>query len=71
MAATAEELQAKITALETALERSERSVQFADRAVTYRSFEEIRSQITYFQNQLNALNRRPKQAFGVGATGWR
>jgi len=71
MAATASELQSKIDALELALTRNERSVQFADRAVTYRSFEEIRSQISYFQTQLNALNGRPKQSVAVGSTGWR
>jgi len=67
---TATELQAKITALEAAFERHERSVQFADRVVTYRSFEEIRDQIAYFQTQLNALQSRPKQAFGVTSKGF-
>jgi uncharacterized small protein (DUF1192 family) len=67
---TVTELEAKIAALELAFERHERTVIFADRQVTYRSFDEIQQQIAYFQSKLTVLRGRPKQSFGVGNKGF-
>lgn len=45
-------VEAKIEALEGALTRQSKTVQFADRAVTYKSFDEILQQIRYWQSKL-------------------
>jgi hypothetical protein len=61
MADTVASLTEKIEALELALTRQTRTVQFGDRSQTYASFTEIVSAIRYFQAKLAALNNRPKQ----------
>lgn len=61
MADTVESLTTKIEALELALTRQSRTVQFGDRSQTYASFAEITSAIRYFQAKLAALTNRPRQ----------
>lgn len=70
MAYTEAQLRANITALETALTRGERSVSFADRNVVYRTVEEIREAIAYFQGLLDQLLGRPRQFLGVATKGF-
>jgi len=66
VAYTDADLTARITALETALDRHERIVQFADRSVTYNSTSEIIAKIDYFKKQLAQLRQRPRQFRAVG-----
>lgn len=70
MALTADQLASRIDALETALAREERTVQFADRSVTYSSTAEIEQRLNYFQRQLRELNGgRRKQTLAVASKG--
>lgn len=58
---TESDLTSRITALETALDRHERVVKFADREVTYGGPSEIIQKIDYFKKQLSQLRQRPRQ----------
>lgn len=49
---TEAEIREKIQALESALDNHEQSVQFADRLVTYKSFDEIRNALEYWKRLL-------------------
>ncbi len=73
MAYTDADLAARIAALETALAREERVVQFADRSVTYTSKAEIYEALNYFKRLLTeagASGARRKQTLGVAAKGF-
>ena len=71
MASTAEDLNARIAALEQALAKGERQVTFGDRSVTYNDSQEIVDRIAYFRTQLRALTGvRPRQSFGVTSSGF-
>ena len=71
MAYTAEQLEARITTLENAIARGERSVQFSDRSVTYKSMKELTEAVAYFRRQLVTLNGgRSKQRRLVASNGF-
>jgi hypothetical protein len=70
VAYTEAQLTAYITALETALSRGELRVTFSDRAVEYRSIDELTKAIAYFEQKLRELAGRPKQSLGVAAKGF-
>ena len=72
MAYTQVEIETKIAALEDAFARQTLTVEFADRRVTYRSFNEIEQAINYWQRKLDliASNGRSKQSYGVAAKGF-
>ena len=70
MAYTEADLEARIVALEMALDRHERTVQYADRSVTYNSTAEIRERIDYFSSALARLRARGKQTYLVGNKGF-
>jgi hypothetical protein len=57
VAYTTEQLESKIEALEGALSRQSKTVQYADRAVTYKSFEEIMQMIAYWERKLRTSPR--------------
>lgn len=69
MAYTEADLLARITALETAFDRHERTVKFADREVTYSSASEIKERINYFKTELRGLRRGGRQFRLVGDKG--
>lgn len=62
-------LQARITALELALDRHELEVEFADRRVRYASTSEILDRIDYYQKQLRNIQGRPRQFSSVSGKG--
>lgn len=70
---TEEELRAQLRALHLTFARGERTVQFADRSVTYATADEIRTRIDYLEAllaaQLATAPRRPRQAFGTASKG--
>lgn len=59
--------EADLTAVRTALLRGERTVQFADRSVTYRSVEELQKVEDRILRELGltSTTRRKKQTCGV------
>lgn len=63
MAFTTDDLEA----IRRAIASGERSVQFADRSVTYRSMEELLSAETRIASELSA---RPKQSLGYSEKGF-
>jgi len=63
------QLEAKIAALEGALSRQSKTVQFADRAVTYKSFDEIMQMIAYWERKLRT-NPRSKMVFVTADKGF-
>jgi hypothetical protein len=65
---TAQDLQASIDKLETALARGESRVQFADRLVEYRSPGELSNAIAYFKQQLREAGGTGRQSYGVAVT---
>lgn len=69
VAYTEAQLLAKISALEAAFDRHERVVQFADRSVTFASFDEILDRINYYKGLLSELRGRPRQFAIVGQKG--
>jgi hypothetical protein len=69
MALTVTVVESYIEALETALLRGERSVQFSDRAVTYQSIDDILKAIKYFKGLLVTLSGRSRQSVGVATKG--
>jgi hypothetical protein len=63
--------EADLAAVRTALLRGERSVQFADRSVTYRSVEELQAVEAAILRELSqAARTRSKQTLLVGSTGF-
>jgi len=71
VAYTQAQLEAKIAALEGAFDRQQLSVDFADRRVTYRSFDEIEQAINYYKRLLGELGvGRPRQMYGVTSKGF-
>ncbi len=71
MAYTQAQLEAKIAALETAFDRQQLSVDFADRRVTYRSFDEIEQAINYYKRLLAELGvGRSRQSYAVASKGF-
>jgi len=75
MAYTEADLTARITALETAYARGEQTVQFVDRAVTYKSNAAVWDALNYFKGLLNQLRAtttttRGKQTYGVATKGF-
>ena len=74
MAYTADQLRAKIAALEAALDRHVLQVDYVDRSVRYRSFQEIREAIDYYKTQLSEVlatesGRTRKQFRGYATKG--
>lgn len=68
MAYSEADLVTNITALESALARGERTVQFSDRSVTYASATELKERIDYFVGLLRQVQGgRSKQSFGYAA----
>lgn len=59
--------QADLDAIRAAIVRGEKSVQFADRLVVYRSLEELRAAENIVAN---AVDPRPKQTLGVTRDWW-
>lgn len=57
MAYTKTQIQAKIEALELALTSRSKTVQYADRSVTYRDFNEIAQQIDYWRAKLRTRSK--------------
>lgn len=72
MAYTQTELEAKITALETALARGVTRVDYSDRSVTYRSVQELQNSLSYFQRLLSQVlgTGRSKQTVAVASKGF-
>jgi len=63
--------EADLAAVRTALLRGERSVQFADRSVTYRSVEELQAVEAAILRELSqAARTRSKQTLLVASTGF-
>lgn len=62
--------EADLIAVRTAMKRGERSVQFADRAVTYRSVDELRTVEAAILGELAAQNTRPRQHKIVATKGF-
>ena len=60
--------QADLDAVRSAIARGERSVQFADRSVTYRSMDELLRAEERISNALTT--ERSKQTFGVASKGF-
>ena len=60
--------QADLDAVRSAIARGERSVQFADRSVTYRSMDELLRAEERISNALTT--ERSKQTFGVSSKGF-
>jgi hypothetical protein len=61
--------QQDLEAVEHAIARGERVVQFADRSVTYRSIQELQIAQEMISAQLNQATRK-KQFLGVGNKGY-
>lgn len=60
--------QSDLAAIQRAIAKGERSVQFADRSVTYRSMEELLQAERRIADALNPT--RPRQYRGVGDKGF-
>lgn len=68
---TLAEAQAARAALQAALAKGERSVQFSDRAVTYRSADELRDAIAYYDGLIARLSGgRKRQVLAVASKGF-
>jgi hypothetical protein len=65
---TADQISASISALESALSRGETRVQFADRAVEYKSTSEVITALAYFRQQLREVGGTGRQSYGVAVT---
>jgi hypothetical protein len=61
---------ADLTAVRTALLKGERTVQFADRSVTYRSVDELLQVEARILGELTSTQTRAKQTFGVASKGF-
>lgn len=71
MAYTQEQLESKIAALESALDRHSLTVEYADRRLTYVSTTEIIDRINYYKRLLAELSvGRPRQSYGVASKGF-
>jgi hypothetical protein len=62
--------EAHLTAIRTAIARGERSVQFADRTVTYRSMDELLKAEARIAQALSASTTRAKQSAMVASKGF-
>jgi hypothetical protein len=64
--------EADLTAVRTAIAKGERSVQFADRSVTYRDISELLQAEARISQALASApaTRRKKQMFGVASKGF-
>jgi len=63
--------EADLTAVRAAIAKGERSVQFADRSVTYRSMDELFQAEERIAGALaTATSTRPKQSFAVASKGF-
>jgi hypothetical protein len=60
---------ADLAAIETAIARGERVVQFSDRSVTYRSIDELLQAKADILRDLPASTSRPRQYVAVGSKG--
>jgi hypothetical protein len=60
--------QSDLDAVRAAIAKGERSVQFSDRAVTYRSIEELLQAEARIADALKT--KRPRQWLGVGSKGF-
>lgn len=69
MAYTESDLQARITALEGALDRQVYSVEFNGRKTTYSSTDEIIARLNYFKTQLSRARQTRRQIVIVGDKG--
>jgi hypothetical protein len=67
---TLAEAQAALAAIDSAIARSERTVQFSDRAVTYRSMDELMTARQFYAGQVALIGGRPKQSLGVATKGF-
>lgn len=72
MPLTDEQVAAAITAIQSALARGELTVEYQDRRVTYRSVDELRNALDYFEvlSADASGTRRPKQSFAVASKGF-
>ncbi len=70
MALTLVQVTEYIFALETALARAERRVQFADRAVEYNSPADLLKAINYYKDLAAELSSAPKQTLVVASKGF-
>ena len=73
MATSEADVLARISALETAMARGEREVDFGDRRVVYKSTGEQLASINYFKDLLSKLRgktSRRKQVYGVASKGF-
>jgi hypothetical protein len=70
MALTQAQVEARIEAIDFALARGERSVQFSDRSVSYRSIEELMAARAHFVTLLALLAGRVKQTLIVASKGF-
>jgi hypothetical protein len=61
---------ADLTTVRTAILRGERTVQFADRSVTYRSMDELRAVEQDILRELTTSDTRSKQTRIVASTGF-
>ncbi len=71
MALTESEIHERIDALDRAIGTRERTVQFSDRAVTYRSIDEMMAARQHFEDLLARANGRPKHTLAVSNKGFR
>ena len=67
---TEADIDAAISALQTALSKGERSVQFADRSVIYKSTEEVLDALRYFEGLKGSAVERPRQFLGHSKKGF-
>lgn len=67
---TEAEIDAAISALQTALAKGERSVAFADRSMIYRSVDEMKAALEYFEGLKATSTERPRQYLGHSRKGF-
>lgn len=61
---------ADLSAVRAAIAKGERSVQFADRSVTYRSMDELFQAEERIASSLATTTPQPKQTFAVASKGF-
>jgi hypothetical protein len=62
--------QANLLLISTAMARGERSVQFADRSVSYRSMDELMEAYRFWSNQVALYSGRRRQSLGYSTKGF-
>jgi hypothetical protein len=62
--------EADLSAVRSALLKGERTVQFADRSVTYRSVDELLQVEQSILRELTSLQTRGRQTYGVATKGF-